>query len=359
MASVPTLPLPNSSSLFDNSLIELTKIQPARRTALTTWIREQLPAQGSGGGSTTTSIDTVLALLDREYATVPHLLAALDAGVLQVADLQGTALFTVYTYVAGHTRASVTAVVPNFLTAPAGALRTLVEAGLLLSINSTDGSVQSGTAEGASATRKRSRDPAAGGGEGAATATEPHRRPPPPASSEEDDDVAAAAYLDAAAGGGVPSGTNAEGDVPPARARGGASGGAQGGGVSTAGARDVSASPNPARTTAPPPVVPQTAAQPPLPSPHPVPSQVPVGGQVPPPLHPAASEGAGAGGPGPGAAAGASAAPAPAHVHFREGLPDHSAAEVVRISSRTCMHTHYAHDRKGEGRGFARWVCGG
>ena len=33
----------------------------------------------------------MLALLQREYNTILHLLAALDAGVLQVADLQGTA----------------------------------------------------------------------------------------------------------------------------------------------------------------------------------------------------------------------------------------------------------------------------
>ncbi len=59
------------------------------------WIREQLPTQGSGGGATTTSIDAVLALLQREYNTILHLMAALDAGVLQVADLQGTALSTV------------------------------------------------------------------------------------------------------------------------------------------------------------------------------------------------------------------------------------------------------------------------
>jgi hypothetical protein len=37
----------------------------------------------------------VLAVLQREYSTILHLLAALDAGVLQVADLQGTALSTV------------------------------------------------------------------------------------------------------------------------------------------------------------------------------------------------------------------------------------------------------------------------
>ena len=63
----------------------------------------------------------------------------------------------------GH---SAIAVVPNLPTAPAAALRPVLEAGLLLSINSTNKSVQSGTADGASAMRKRSCDPATGGGEG-------------------------------------------------------------------------------------------------------------------------------------------------------------------------------------------------